>query len=128
MPKVKLTTNEAFFEDLERQVAGNPMLPRWVGELYLEYHRGTYTSQGRNKKFNRQAEILLQTAEQVASLALLTTGAAYPQAAINKAWELTLLNQFHDIIPGSCIHAVYDDSTKDYQTILSLGSDAANEA
>ena len=128
MPKVKLTTNEAFFEDLERQVQDNPMLPRWVGELYLEYHRGTYTSQGRNKKFNRQSEILLQTAEQIASLARLTTGAAYPQAAINKAWELTLLNQFHDIIPGSSIHAVYEDSTKDYQTILSLGSDAANEA
>ena len=128
MPRVKMTTNEAFFEDLERQVAGNPMLPRWVGELYLEYHRGTYTSQGRNKQFNRQSEILLGTAEQIASVARLTTGAAYPQASINKAWELTLLNQFHDIIPGSSIHAVYDDSTQDYQTILSIGSDAANEA
>ncbi len=128
MPKVKLTTNEAFFEDLERQVTGNPMLPRWVGELYLEYHRGTYTSQARNKKFNRQSEILLQTAEQIGSLALLTAGAAYPQAQINKAWELTLLNQFHDIIPGSSIHAVYEDSDKDYQTILSLGADAAGEA
>jgi alpha-mannosidase len=128
MPRVKMTTNEAFFEDLERQVAGDPMLPRWVGELYLEYHRGTYTSQARNKRFNRQSEILLQTAEQLASLALLTAGAAYPQARINKAWELTLLNQFHDIIPGSSIHAVYEDSDKDYQTILGLGTDAAGEA
>lgn len=128
MPRVKMTTNEAFFEDLERQVAGNPMLPRWVGELYLEYHRGTYTSQARNKKFNRQSEILLQTAEQAAALALLTVGAAYPQAQLNKAWELTLLNQFHDIIPGSSIHGVYEDSDRDYQAILSLGADIAQDA
>ncbi len=117
LPKVKLTTNEAFFEDLEKQVTGKPNLPRWVGELYLEYHRGTYTSQARNKKYNRQAEVGLQTAEQVSALATLLTGAAYPQDQINKAWELTLLNQFHDIIPGSSIHAVYEDSDKDYATI-----------
>ncbi len=128
MPRVKPTTNEAFFEDLERQVAGDPMLPRWVGELYLEYHRGTYTSQARNKKFNRQSEILLQTAEQIAALALLVTGAAYPQEALDRAWKLTLLNQFHDIIPGSSIHAVYEDSDRDYQTILGLGADAAAAA
>lgn len=117
MPKLKLTTNEAFFEDLEKQVAGKVDLPRWVGELYLEYHRGTYTSQARNKRFNRKSEIGLQTAEQIGSLALLLTGTAYPHDQINKAWELTLLNQFHDIIPGSSIHAVYEDSTVDYQFI-----------
>jgi alpha-mannosidase len=117
LPKVKLTTNEAFFEDLEKQLAAKADVPKWVGELYLEYHRGTYTSQGRNKRYNRQAEIGLQTAEQVGALAMLLTGAVYPQDQINKAWELTLLNQFHDIIPGSSIHAVYEDSDRDYDTI-----------
>jgi alpha-mannosidase len=127
-PKIKLTTNEAFFEDLERQVDGNRQLPRWVGELYLEHHRGTYTSQARNKRFNRQSEILLQTAEQLASIANLHTGAAYPQAELTTAWELTLLNQFHDIIPGSSIHAVYEDSWKDYEKIIATGKDAADSA
>ncbi len=123
-PKVKLTTNEAFFEDLEKQVSGKKDLPRWVGELYLEYHRGTYTSQARNKRDNRRAEIGLQTAEQTSALALTLTGAAYPQDQLNKAWELTLLNQFHDIIPGSSIHAVYEDSAQDYEFIRERYEDA----
>jgi alpha-mannosidase len=117
-PKVRLSTAEAFFEDLDRQATGNPMLPRWVGELYLEYHRGTYTSQAYNKKMNRRSEIGLQTAEQLASLALTLTGAVYPGEMLDEAWKLTLLNQFHDIIPGSSIRAVYEDSKADYGKIM----------
>ncbi|MEO7715711.1 MAG: alpha-mannosidase [Capsulimonas sp.] len=124
IPKIKLTTNQEFFEDLERQVHGNPMLPRWVGELYLEYHRGTYTSQGRIKRQNRQAEFLLQAAEQISSLAFWEADAAYPQDTLESAWKLTLLNQFHDIIPGSSIKAVYEDSDKDYGQIQSAGGEA----
>jgi alpha-mannosidase len=128
MPKVKLTTNGEFFKDLETQAAANGGLPRWVGELYLEYHRGTYTTQARNKRANRQSEILLQTAEQISSLASLRTDSAYAQGKINKAWELTLLNQFHDIIPGSSIHAVYEDSARDYAQILGIARDAVSES
>ncbi|BDI32054.1 alpha-mannosidase [Capsulimonas corticalis] len=120
-PKIKLSTNQEFFEDLDRQTQGNRMLPRWVGELYLEYHRGTYTSQGRIKRSNRQAEFLLQAAEQTASLALWEAGAAYPQEELERVWKLTLLNQFHDIIPGSSIRAVYEDSARDYEEILGVG-------
>ncbi|MDR3711115.1 MAG: alpha-mannosidase [Capsulimonadaceae bacterium] len=127
-PRIQNTTAQAFFEELEKQVEGNPMLPRWVGELYLELHRGTYTSQGRNKRGNRQSEIALQTAEQLASLALVTTGASYPHDAIDRAWELTLLNQFHDIIPGSSIHAVYEDSDRDYARILSAAGETSSSA
>jgi alpha-mannosidase len=128
MPKIKLSSGEEFFEDLERQVQGKPNLPRWVGELYLEYHRGTYTSQARNKKFNRQSEILLQTAEQLSSLAGLLTGRRYPTPELAKAWELALLNQFHDIIPGSSIREVYEDSDREYLTILGIASDTVQGA
>jgi alpha-mannosidase len=127
-PKIKFTTNEAFFEDLELQVSDKKQLPRWVGELYLEHHRGTYTSQARNKQSNRRSEILLQTAEQIASLALLKTGAIYPHDDLTTAWELTLLNQFHDIIPGSSIHAVYEDSAEDYKQIFAAGKEAISKS
>ncbi len=123
-PKIKLSTAEAFFEDLETQVEGKANLPLWSGELYLEYHRGTYTSQARNKKSNRESEFLYQTAEQVSAIALALTGAAYPQAQINKGWELILLNQFHDIIPGSSITEVYQDSARDYTQVEAIGVEA----
>jgi len=128
LPRVQTSTVQNFFETLEQQTEGNPALPRWVGELYLEYHRGTYTSQARNKNFNRRSEIALQTAEQVGSAALILSneGFAYPQDEINQAWELALLNQFHDIIPGSSIAQVYEDSTKDYGQILNAASEAAS--
>jgi alpha-mannosidase len=127
-PEIILSTNNQFFKDLEKQVDGNPALPRWVGELYLEYHRGTYTSQAKNKLANRQSEILLQTAEQTSSLALLNGVGSYPQDELDVAWKLTLLNQFHDIIPGSSIHAVYEDSTLDYVKILATGHKSVKTA
>lgn len=127
-PKVKLSSAEAFFEDIDKQVSDNRLLPIWNGELYLEYHRGTYTSQARNKRANRQSEILAQTAEQLSSLAGLLAGHAYPQEQINDAWETILLNQFHDIIPGSSIHEVYLDSDKDYAQVRETLETAANGA
>lgn len=127
-PKVKLSSAEAFFENLDEQVSENPLLPVWNGELYLEYHRGTYTSQARNKRANRQSEILAQTTEQLGSLAALLAGHSYPQAEITDAWETILLNQFHDIIPGSSIHEVYLDSDKDYARVRETLEGAANGA
>jgi alpha-mannosidase len=127
-PRVKLATAEAFFEDLEKQVAQHPQLPVWNGELYLEYHRGTYTSQANNKKSNRECEILLGSTEGLCALASLLAGHAYPQALLNDAWELVLLNQFHDIIPGSSITEVYRDSDKHYGEVRQAGHDAAREA
>jgi alpha-mannosidase len=81
-------------------------------------HRGTYTSQAKNKRFNRQAEFLLRETEILSALALVTRGHAYPAAALQKLWKLVLTNQFHDILPGSSIGEVYADSTKDYATVL----------
>ncbi len=92
----------------------------WVGELYAEFHRGTYTSQAANKKGNRVSEFLLRDAE---LLACFTDDfpTAYPAAELEAAWKLVLLNQFHDIIPGSSVREVYEDSDKDYAEIIAVG-------
>lgn len=92
----------------------------WSGELYLEMHRGTYTSQAKNKKFNRQCEFLLRDAEWLASFAP-GKAKAYPAAELETAWKLVLLNQFHDIIPGSSVREVYDDSDRDYAKVFEMG-------
>ena len=89
-------------------------MPAWAGELYLEFHRGTYTSIAKNKKNNRISEFLYQSAEAVSVFDMVLFGGGYPQAEINNGWETILLNQFHDIIPGSSIFEVYEDSDADY--------------
>lgn len=90
----------------------------WVGELYLEYHRGTYTSMARNKKFNRKAEFAYQNEEMYAMLDAQTAGGAYPEKELHEGWEVILRNQFHDILPGSSIKEVYDDSKAEYEGIF----------
>ncbi|NOG48465.1 MAG: hypothetical protein HND48_02705 [Chloroflexi bacterium] len=96
--------------------------------LYLEYHRGTLTSQSRNKRNNRKGEVLLHDAEFLAAFAALATGAAYPRETLQQAWELLCLNQFHDILPGSSIHAVYVDSEADYAKLFDLGESVRESA
>lgn len=125
-PRVRTGTVREFMERIEAQVADN--LPVWNGEFYLEYHRGTYTSQARNKRSNRKSEILLHDAEFLATWASLLTGADYPASAVARAWELICLNQFHDILPGSSIGPVYEDSFCDYQEIRQLGDHVLNGA
>jgi alpha-mannosidase len=90
-------------------------LPEWWGELYLELHRGTYTTQAKIKKQNRRAELLLRDAEMLA--ALLLAPSEYPRAEFAEAWKLALLNQFHDILPGSSVSEVYRDCDVDYARI-----------
>ncbi|MDZ7260851.1 MAG: alpha-mannosidase [candidate division KSB1 bacterium] len=102
-------------------------LPVWRDELYLEYHRGTYTTQAANKRNNRKSEILLTNAEKLASLAF-TLGADYPQTTLTEAWWKVLFNQFHDILPGSSIGEVYRDAAEDYQYIRELGETVLDEA
>ena len=115
-----------FFKDLEARVGDQ--LPTWNGELYLEIHRGTYTTQGRNKRGNRKSEFLLHDAEFLAALAAgLDDGYEYPTAVLRKAWELVCLNQFHDIIPGSSITPVYVESLEQYEEIKEMGT-AVREA
>ncbi|ANP71537.1 alpha-mannosidase [Cryobacterium arcticum] len=108
-PTVELSTPQAFFAAAE---AEHPSPPVWSGELYLEFHRGTYTSQARTKRGNRQSERLLREAELWAATAAVRTGAAYPYAALEQAWQTVLLLQFHDILPGTSITWVHQEAER----------------
>jgi alpha-mannosidase len=88
--------------------------PVWDTELYLEYHRGTYTSQANTKNNNRRNEHCLMNAEKFASTAAVARNNQYPFDRIEEAWKILLFNQFHDILPGSSITPVYEDADKDY--------------
>lgn len=126
LPQVRQRSAGDFFRDLEEK--SGPALPTWNGELYLEYHRGTYTTQARTKRANRKAEFALHNAEFLASLAShLDPAYAYPAEIFTRAWQLVCLNQFHDIIPGSSIGAVYVDSLKQYDEVMAL-TEAAKES
>lgn len=143
LPAVEMGTVAGFFEAAIEDIEDPPV---WCGELYLELHRGTYTSQAHNKLMNRRSELLLREAEffeaicsRVAPGELLEADpwpertvwdvpghgpakAGSPTAkALDRAWKLLLLNQFHDILPGSSIGRVYEDSRRDYEVIERLG-------
>jgi len=116
-----------FYEKLERDVGGR--LPVWNGELYLEYHRGTYTTQARNKRLNRRGEFLLHDAEFLASYAkTMLLDFEYPHESLLRAWQLLCLNQFHDILPGTSIGQVYKDSLAHYGEIFDIGDQVCDEA
>ncbi len=128
-PKVKMGHSLAFFEELETKVAKNPKFPKWVGELYLEYHRGTYTSMARNKKYNRKSELMYQDAEWLSVLNKYAAQAGqYPGGQLNEGWETILLNQFHDILPGSSIKEVYEDSLEQYIKVVEDGQQLIDSA
>jgi alpha-mannosidase len=99
----------------------------WVGELYLEGHRGTYTSQAANKAGNRESEFLLRDAEWLHSFSP-TFPDQYPALKIERLWKTVLLNQFHDIIPGSSVREVYEDSDQDYAHIRDEGNRLVDDA
>lgn len=104
-----------FFRHIEKT---QPRYPRYKGELYLEKHQGTLTSQANNKRFNRKMENALRELEFVASRQWLCCQSVYPTDALRALWQETLLYQFHDILPGSSIKRVYDESCARYQVML----------
>ena len=111
-PKVKFGRAEDFFLELENDRA---KLPTYSGELYLEKHQGTYTTQAFNKKANRRCELGLQCVE---ALYARNDISSYPYDEINELWKRVLFLQFHDILPGSSIHRVYEESRVEYEEIL----------
>ena len=123
-PRVKKGTVRDFFEALESAPRD---LPRWRGELYMEGHRGVFTSQGWIKRANRRAESALAEAEFLAVLADVHTGAEHDRASLRRAWELTLLNQFHDILPGTSIGQVFQDARGHYEQVMER-TDAVSRA
>ncbi|MGN0549430.1 MAG: alpha-mannosidase [Acutalibacteraceae bacterium] len=128
MPMTKIEFAGDYLDRVRSKLENDPRLPKWVGELYLEFHRGTYTSVAKNKKNNRKSEILYQNAEAMAYTAKLLTGAEYDQETLNSGWKLILLNQFHDILPGSSIKSVYDKCDEDYAEIFDKGNTVLNGA
>lgn len=124
-PRVRGGTVRDFMDGVAARAEN---LPTWSDEFYFELHRGTLTSQARNKWHNRKSEFLLHDAEFLAAYAALATDYAYPHAAFTEAWELVCLNQFHDILPGTSITEVYEDSTRDYARVRSLAEIARDEA
>ena len=118
MPKMKFGRADKFFERLAASDAvKNRKLCRWVGELYLEMHRGTLTTQARTKRNNRKLEQLLTATEFLCSMA---PRSQYPAAELDKAWKTLLINQFHDIIPGSSIGKVYELTSKQHAELFEL--------
>ena len=96
-------------------------LPRWNDELYLELHRGCYTTHGDQKQFNRRCEDTLFQAELFASMAAIYGLQPYPKADLEAAWKQVLFNQFHDILPGSSIPEVFEQANQDWQAALATG-------
>lgn len=112
LPRLRMARVDEFFDSLPCEG-----LPRWVGELYLELHRGTLTTQGRTKRLNRAAEHRLLEAEAFSTLAALR-GAKYPREELEAAWKAVLLNQFHDILPGSSISEVYERAERELSGVV----------
>ena len=114
VPRTRMATVDDFFERLESE---RDSLPVTVGELYFEYHRGTYTTQARTKRANRRCEQLLHDAEFLCAVADRLGADEYPAADLDAAWRSQLRNAFHDILPGSGIGEVYEDALRDYARV-----------
>ncbi|AFY54449.1 alpha-mannosidase [Rivularia sp. PCC 7116] len=136
-PEFEFTTVEKYLQGIKEEGMGetiqNPMpnaqcpmphsqFPTWNDELYLEFHRGCYTTHGDQKLYNRRGENLLYEAELFASLASISCGVDYPKAEFEAAWKKLLFNQFHDILPGSSIEEVYQDAEPEWQEMQSTAS------
>lgn len=127
-PRVRLSDPHTFFEAARAELTAPPV---WVGEMYLELHRGTLVSQQKTKRGNRHSEALLREAELWSAAASLLRGVPYPAAELQEAWRSVLLLQFHDILPGTSIAWVHQDAEATYArvaTALNAIIDAALRA
>ncbi|MGN9911149.1 alpha-mannosidase [Phytohabitans sp. LJ34] len=113
-PRVVIERPSDFFRAAEAEY---PDAPVWSGELYLELHRATYTTQARIKAGNRRSEHLLREAELWAATASLHTGHPYPYDDLDRLWKTVLLHQFHDILPGSSIAWVHREAEQTYARV-----------
>lgn len=125
VPKVRIAAPNDYFHDQEAR--GIPEA-RYVGELYFQAHRGTYTSQAKTKRGNRKSELALREAELWGAAAQAIRGYDYPLPLMDESWKKVLLNQFHDIIPGSSIHRVYEEAEATYAQVIDTAEEVAGEA
>jgi len=115
-PTVTIESPRSFFEKAEAEYGDRA--PVWAGELYLEIHRGTYTSQARTKQGNRRSEALLREVELWATTAFVRGLSPYPAEELRAIWKTVLLQQFHDILPGSSIAWVHREAEENYARVI----------
>ncbi|GIM32522.1 alpha-mannosidase [Paraclostridium bifermentans] len=130
LPNVKTGKASEYFRCLKEKVEKtDEYVHTWYGELYLEYHRGTYTSQAYTKMMNRKLELLYRETEWLSTVACLTNNdwSLYANNEITKGWKTILRNQFHDIIPGSSITEVYEDAKQEYKEAEDIALDIQNK-
>jgi alpha-mannosidase len=126
LPRTRMRSSEQFFERLERDYQDHRTI---TGELYFEYHRGTYTSQAHIKRANRRSEQLLHDVELLSSWRHVeNAGRGYPARQLGQLWKQLLVQQFHDILPGSSIAQVYDDAKQVFAEIDRAGSQLRDRA
>lgn len=126
-PQITFMAAQPFLDSL-CESASPELLPVWDDELYLELHRGCYTTHAEQKRWNRRCEVLLYQAELFAAIATLTTKTEFPHAAIEQSWKHVLFNQFHDILPGSAIPAVYEEANLLWQQAETTAEHTLREA
>lgn len=122
-PQLKFSQATTYLDSLETS-----NLPIWDDELYLEFHRGCYTTHADQKAYNRYCEILLYQGELWSSLANILLEIPYPKVEIESAWKKVLLNQFHDILPGTSIPEVFRDANHLWQQVISTGEAILDQA
>ncbi len=123
LPRCEIEAPGAYFSKLNTS-----KLPSWVGELYFQAHRGTYTTQAKTKQGNRRSELGLREAELWGATAALLARFPFPLKQADGLWKAVLLNQFHDIIPGSSIHRVYEEAEAAYANVISKADTIADNA
>ena len=123
--KVEFGEPSKFYENLEKSSRD---LVKWKGELYFELHRGTYTTQAKIKQYNRKCEYLLQRVEFLYSRLFIQGKCKNPKTELDRLWKLVLLNQFHDVLPGSSIEMVYDDAKVFYKDVEASCNSLINQA
>jgi alpha-mannosidase len=123
-PRLKIAPVQAFFDSMKPQLP-SVNVPVWNDELYLEYHRGVYTSQAALKRDNRRNEELLLNAEKFSALSSLRSG-KYPD--LSYAWQKLLFNQFHDVMAGSAVGAVYQDAARDHAEVRHIAGEALDRS
>jgi len=108
IPRIETSFNGTYLDMVREKLKEEKNVPTWDGELYFEYHRGTLTSNGSVKRWNRKLEVLVRKLEILTMINYLEEGTTIPTRELQCVWDILLLNQFHDIIPGTSIDAVYE--------------------
>ena len=125
IPKIRQEFEQDYFDRTYEKIHDLPDMPTWDGELYFEYHRGTLTSMARNKRNNRKNEILYTQMETASCMAGIEKDEQLKNV-LDKGWDILLINQFHDIVPGSSIKPVYEQTDKEYHEIEEAGKEELN--